>query len=66
MIKKLLVLIFFLNLVQAASYDPSKDLINAFCETPGAHTTQALAQSQSLLKVIEGIKEDPSCKSVYS
>ncbi len=48
------------------SYDPSDDLINAFCgQDLGEHTLVALGQSQALEKIITSMQDDENCELVY-
>ena len=60
----------FINLnssFAASSYDPTNDLITAYCSgSVGEHSRNALAQAEALKDTVERIKNDAACSDVYA
>ncbi len=52
--------LFFISQVFAA-YDPSADLRSAFCTSEGQLTKIALNKAQSLVKIIQNMRDDEDC-----
>ncbi|MEQ1875442.1 MAG: hypothetical protein ABL958_02270 [Bdellovibrionia bacterium] len=51
------------------AYDPTDDLLTAFresCSSIGSLSTDALAQTTALKRVLEGMKNDPTCDNLHS
>lgn len=49
------------------SYDPTNDLVTAYCSgSVGEHSRSALIQAEALKDTVERIKEDTACRDVYA